>query len=82
MKKKFMNPKRSKRIRKIVLTAVAVLLALIALAPYYWSILISFRPQSEIYTNRSWFFTSFTFEHYKNVFENVPMFQYFFNTLF
>ena len=82
MEKTFMNPKRSNLIRKIVLTAIAVLLALIALAPYYWSILISFRPQSEIYTNRSWFFTSFTFEHYKNVFENVPIFQYFFNTLF
>lgn len=82
MEKAFMTPKTKKLINKIVLTVIAVLLAIIALAPYYWSILISFRPQSEIYTNRSWFFTSFTFEHYKNVFENVPIFRYFFNTLF
>ena len=82
MEKAFMTPKTKTLINKIVLTVIAVLLAIIALAPYYWSILISFRPQNEIYTNRSWFFTSFTFEHFKNVFENVPILRYFFNTLF
>ena len=56
-------------------------LAFIALAPYYWSILISFRPQSEIYAPRSWLPVSVTLEHYKNVFENVAVVRYFFNTI-
>ena len=74
--------KRTALALKIVLTVIMVLLAVVALAPFYWSILVSFRPQNEIYTNRAWFFTSFTVEHYKNVFANVPVFRYFFNTLF
>lgn len=81
MKKSILTAKQEKLIMQIVLTTIMVVLAIVALAPFYWSILISFRPQSEIYTNRSWFFTSFTLEHYKNVFDNVPIVRYFFNTL-
>ena len=77
-----LTPKAKRRIRHTILFVVMALLAIIALAPYYWSILISFRPQSEIYTNRSWFPTSVTLEHYKNVFQNVSIVRYFFNTLF
>ena len=78
---KKLNAKQNKILVKTVLTVVGVLLAIISLAPFYWSILISFRPQAEIYTNRSWIPNSFTIEHYKNVFDNVPIVRYFLNTL-
>ena len=76
-----LTPKTKNRIEKTTLFIVMLALAFIALAPYYWSILISFRPQSEIYATRSWLPVSVTLEHYKNVFENVAVVRYFFNTI-
>lgn len=74
-------PKTKRIVYKTVLFVVMAILAFIALAPYYWSLLIAFRPQSEIYTNRSWLPTSFTLVHFRNVFKNVDIVRYFFNTL-
>lgn len=76
-----MTPKQKETAKKTALFVCMLLLAFVAFAPFYWSILISFRPQSEMYSNRSWLPTSITFEHYKNVFENVDLFRYFFNTI-
>lgn len=74
-------PKTKRTIKKVILFVVMLALAFVAIAPFYWSVLIAFRPQNEIYTNRSWFPTSVTLEHFKSVFENVSIFRYFGNTV-
>lgn len=80
--KTMLTPVQKKRMNNTVLFIVMLLLALIALAPFYWSVLISFRPQDEIYSNHSWIPNSFTLEHYKDVFANVAIGRYFFNAVF
>ncbi len=78
---KAISMKKKELIFKIGMITIMVILAIIALAPFYWSILISFREQEFIYTDRSWFFSHVTFDHYANVFKDVPIVRYFFNTL-
>ena len=82
MKAITITPRQKRIAGTTVLFIVMLLLAFVALAPFYWSILISFRPQELIYEDRSWIPTSMTLEHYKDVFENVDIIRYFFNTLF
>ncbi len=82
MKAITLTPKQKRIAGETVLFIFMLLLAFVALAPFYWSILISFRPQELIYTDRSWIPTTVTLEHYKDVFENVDIIRYFFNTLF
>lgn len=67
----------------VIIISVMTILALIAFAPFYWSILISFRPAAEIYkVPASWLPTTVTLEHYADIFKNVPIARYFANTLF
>lgn len=71
------------KVNDVVIISVMGVLALIAFAPFYWSILISFRPSAEIYkVPASWVPTAVTLEHYANIFKNVPIARYFANTLF
>lgn len=77
------NIKTKKLIIKIILIVVMCILAFISLAPFYWSILISFRPAKEIYkVPASWIPNSFTFTHYLDIFTKVPLINYFGNTIF
>ena len=75
------TPKQKKIAGKTAIFVLMVILAFVALAPFYWSVLISLRPQDLIYTDRSWLPTHVTWEHYKNVFKNVEIGRYFINTI-
>ena len=76
---------RAERIKIIVsktlLYVMLVLIALVMFVPFYWSLLISFRPREEIVSYPvNLLPTSFTFDHYIQFFE-YGAFKYIGNTL-
>ena len=76
-----LTPRQKKIAGKTVIFIVMAILAIVALAPFYWSILIAFRESEFIYTDRSWLPSHVTIEHFKNVFQNVDIGRYFINTV-
>lgn len=80
--KKIKRDKTIRIVKKSLLYALLVLIAVYMILPFYWSLLISFRPKAEIekvpiilYPN------SFTWDNYARFFEE-GVFQYIGNTLF
>ncbi|MGI1690681.1 carbohydrate ABC transporter permease [Thermoanaerobacter uzonensis] len=58
-----------------------ILLSIIMLMPFYWTIITSIRPNDEMFTQPiKWIPTHITFEHYKEVFNAVPFARYFLNS--
>lgn len=67
---------------KIVIYLLLLLFAVIFTLPFYWSLLTSFRPNEDIFSEGiHLLMTSFTSEHYKKAFEVIPFLQYSLNTL-
>lgn len=61
---------------------VLVLIAVSMLYPFFAMINLSFVPENEIFSNPSQLIhTNLTFENYKNVFTQIPLSKYFFNSL-
>lgn len=79
VKKKRKNGKRV--VKKTVLYVLLIVIALIMLVPFYWMLLVSFRPFEEITSFPVNILpTSFTFDHYKTFFE-FGAFKFIGNTL-
>lgn len=67
---------------KIVIYLLLLFFAMIFTLPFYWSLLTSFRPNEDIFSEGiHLLMTSFTSEHYKKAFEVIPFLQYSLNTL-
>lgn len=75
--------KAKKIVIKVIMYVLLVLVAVMLILPFYWSLITSFRPTDQIqdipiklYPN------SFTLDHYKLFFEKADVFRYFGNTFF
>jgi len=65
-----------------VLTAVLVLVGVVAFIPVYWTLIASVQPEVEGFaTPPRWIPTSFTLEHYADALESIPFFQQFANSV-
>jgi multiple sugar transport system permease protein len=79
-----LNAKKAKIkdvIIKILLYVLMTLIAIFMVLPFYWSILSSFRDNTEMFSSKL-YLTSITTEHYKFFFENVDFAGVIGNTLF
>lgn len=80
-KQKIKKQNRKRIINKTVLYVLLIVVALVMLVPFYWMLLISFRPFEEISSYPVNILpTSFTFDHYKTFFE-FGAFKFIGNTL-
>lgn len=67
---------------KTMIYLLLVFFAVLFTLPFYWSILTSFRPNEDIFSEGiHLLMTSFTVEHYKKAFEAMPFLRYSINTL-
>lgn len=75
------NAKRKKIIFNVIVYALMILIAIAMFIPFYWMLLVSFRPRSEITSYPvNLLPTNSTFEHYKAFFD-FGAFKYIGNTL-
>lgn len=71
-----------KILKYILFYAVISFVAIVMFLPFYWSLLTSFRINSEILKLPiKWYPTSFTFEHYITVFREVEIVRMFLNSI-
>lgn len=65
-----------------VTLVLLILFSAVFVMPFYWSVLTSIRPNSEIFASgmRLWAVHA-TFEHYQKAFQVIPFFNYSMNTL-
>ena len=71
-----------KNIRAIVGYFILVLIAISMLYPFFAMVNLSFVPESEIFSDpEKLIHTNLTLQNYKNVFEQIPLSRYFFNSL-
>lgn len=73
--------KTKSSITKVVLYLVMVLVAVFMVLPFYWSAITSIRNNNEIF-NMKWWSSDISLEHYKRVFEVVPIARMFGNSIF
>ena len=75
------NAKRNKIIFDVVMYTLLILVGITMFIPFYWMLLVSFRPRSEIMAYPvNLLPTSFTLDHYKDFFD-FGAFKYIGNTL-
>ncbi|MDQ0116051.1 carbohydrate ABC transporter permease [Paenibacillus harenae] len=68
--------------RKLVYYILCTLIAVVMFLPFYWSVLTSIKPDSDIFSIPiKWFPTDITFEHYIKAFTTVPFGLFFSNSL-
>jgi multiple sugar transport system permease protein len=72
------------KLRKILGYTSLILIAISMLYPFFTMINLSFVPNGEIFNQGGGklFYTPLTLDNYYNVFEKIPMWKYFFNSLF
>lgn len=77
------NRKKRRFIKNLIIYALLVFFAVVFTLPFYWSVLTSFRPDSEIFSaGINLFPTSVTTEHYVKAFQVIPFLRYSVNTLY
>ncbi|MBO6271301.1 carbohydrate ABC transporter permease [bacterium] len=70
-------------VKKIFITTILALTAISMLAPFLVMLLISLSTNNEIsYIDMSGLVNNLTFHNYSNVFNTIPVFRYFINSLF
>lgn len=75
------SPQRSAR--TIAFYIVAIGLSLVMFLPFYWSLLTSVKPDSEIFSFPiKWLPSKITFDHYVSAFTTVPFGLYFWNSFY
>ncbi len=78
-----MYVKISCMVKKIFITTILALTAISMLAPFLVMLLISLSTNNEIsYIDMSGLVNNLTFHNYSNVFNTIPVFRYFINSLF
>lgn len=77
-----MKKKKQKEVAKDILWYLAVIIiSLITIYPFIWMISTSLKPETEIYNNSMALIPNeITFEHYKEVFDQIPFGRYFMNS--
>lgn len=76
------NRKIKRHAGKFAVYVMLVFFAVVFTLPFYWSLLTSFRPDSEIFSaGINLFPTSVTLEHYVKAFQVIPFLRYSLNTL-
>jgi multiple sugar transport system permease protein len=79
----YVGQARSVRLARDLATAVIGILLLLILAfPFLWVVIISFRPDSEIFTRTFQLITSFTIDNYTALLEDSPFPTYLRNSFF
>ncbi|WMJ86387.1 carbohydrate ABC transporter permease [Anaerocolumna sp. MB42-C2] len=74
--------KTKKKIGDILWYIGAVCIALITVFPFLWMLATSFKPEGEIYSNSlSLLSKDFSMKNYEKVFDTIPFFRYFMNSL-
>lgn len=77
-----MSIKNRKRTVKTIQTILAVIVTLIMIFPLYWMVITSFKSTSELTLARPTFIPySFSFDAYRKVLTNYPLFKYIGNTV-
>lgn len=76
-----MRKKVSEIIVNFIWYAALLLLSILMVLPFFWTVITSLKPNNEIF-NFSWIISNFTFQHYKEVFQTVPFGRYFLNSTF
>lgn len=60
----------ARRIRKVLFSALALVIAVVSVFPVYWMVMTSFKPNNEIITSQVTFWpTTFTLRNYQTVFD-------------
>lgn len=73
--------KRKRRIGKGILFLICVLIAIVMVLPFVWTLSASFKENAEIFTRPiQWIPKVFRTVNYKKVFEEIPFARYFLNT--
>ncbi|MGO4371704.1 carbohydrate ABC transporter permease [Paenibacillus sp. 2TAB19] len=68
--------------RKLAYYILCIGIAVVMFLPFYWSVLTSIKPDSDIFSMPiKWFPTDITFEHYVKAFTTVPFGLFFSNSL-
>jgi ABC-type glycerol-3-phosphate transport system permease component len=79
------NPRRyrlERYLNKFLLYAGVVLFLFVVLLPFYWIFISSFTPKYQMFSiPPRWVPTEITFENYVNLFNNIPFFRYYLNSL-
>jgi ABC-type glycerol-3-phosphate transport system permease component len=79
------NPRRyrlERYLNKILLYAGVFLFLFVVLLPFYWIFISSFTPKYQMFSiPPRWIPTEITFENYVNLFNNIPFFRYYLNSL-
>ena len=65
---------------KTVVYLLLIVIAFFMVLPFYWSFVSSVRPNSESILDVSFWPKEWTWEHYQNIFIDIPLAQYFLNT--
>ncbi|WP_337100380.1 carbohydrate ABC transporter permease [Paenibacillus sp. YIM B09110] len=69
-------------VRKLAYYILCIGIAVVMFLPFYWSVLTSIKPDSDIFSMPiKWFPTDITFEHYVKAFTTVPFGLFFSNSL-
>jgi len=68
--------------RRIVVYVFLAVIAFLMLIPYFWMLLLSFKPQVEISQANTILPATWTIRNYIKVFQTVPMIRWFFNSVF
>ena len=64
------------------LNLIMVLISLVMILPFYWVIITAFVPQMSAFGKPpNWFPTDWTFENVRRVFDSVPFWRQFFNSV-
>src|SRR4051794_22372691 len=69
-------------IRDLLVASLGIGLLLLLAFPFIWVVLISFRPESEIFTRTFRLITSFTLDNYAALLKDSPFPTYLRNSLF
>jgi multiple sugar transport system permease protein len=65
-----------------LLNAIMILICFIMIIPFYWVVITAFVPQMSAFGKPpDWFPTDWTLENVRRVFDSVPFWRYFFNSL-
>lgn len=75
---------REKRISRIVVTVIAVIVAIIWWVPMLWALIVSLKPLNTVVTDmRTWFLPPFTLDNFRHVFtsEQADIFRWLLNSL-
>lgn len=75
--------RQTKRILfKVFMYVLMSIVAICMVLPFYWSLITSIRDKTEILSiSAPWFPQVFTLQHYKTVFDTVPFWEMFFNSV-